>query len=186
MLRGRPVAFALWSEAKQEWSVAQHRTPASADQVETRQEAPGLSHPHARYRGAAREGHRRRAADVRLLRGRGALEGLRTQVPRIRQQACQAQAVGRRRPDREADRLSALHRRHLRSRVSSAAERNSWSPRRARRSRSCVSRRCRVRPFPASCSPMPFLRRSSRHLRSSSRPMTGTTWRSRRSPSTRS
>ena len=184
-LRGRPVAFALWSEVEAGVDRRPNRAAASADQVETRQEAPGLSHPHARYRGAAREGHRRRAADVRLLPGRGALEGLRAQVPGVRQQARQAQAVGRRRPDREAHRLSTLHRRHLRSGVSSAAARNSWSPPPARRSRSCVSRRCRARPFRASCSPMPFLCRSSRHLRSSSRPTTGITSRSRRSPSTR-
>ncbi len=91
------------------------RAPASADQVETRQEATGLSQPHAGYPGAAREGHRRRAADVRFLCGRGTFEGLRAQVPGIRQRARQTKAVGRSHPDREADRLSTLHRRHLRS-----------------------------------------------------------------------
>ncbi len=40
--------------------------------------------------------------------------------------------------------------------------------------------------FPGSCLPMPFLRRSSRHWRSSSRPTTGTTCRNRLSPLTRS
>ena len=185
VLRGRPVAFALWSDAKQEWSVAHIELPRPPIKWKPGREAPGLSHPHAGYPGAAREGHRCRAADVRLLPGRGSLEGLRTQVPRVRQQPSQAQAVARRRPDREADRLSALHRRHLRPGFRQRREGVSGRHGAPRRSRSCVSRRCRVRPFPESCSPMPFLSRSSRHLRSSSRPMTTTTWRSRRSPSTR-
>jgi hypothetical protein len=42
--------------------------------METRQEAAGLPQPHAGHRRAAREGHRRRAPDVRLLRGRRALK----------------------------------------------------------------------------------------------------------------
>ena len=64
----------------------------------------------------ATEIERRGAVDVRFFRGWGTFEGLRAQVPGIRQQARQAQAVGCRRPDREAHRLSTLHRRHLRSR----------------------------------------------------------------------
>jgi len=45
----------------------------------------------------------------------GAVEGLWTQVPCVRQRPHQAQAVERCRPEREADRIPAFHRRYLRS-----------------------------------------------------------------------
>src|ERR1700738_5225323 len=59
VLRRRPVAFALWSEAVGVHCA--HRAAASADQVETGWEALGLSHSHPGYSGAARGGHRCRA-----------------------------------------------------------------------------------------------------------------------------
>ena len=91
------------------------RDPPASDQVEARRQAHSLHHAHARDQGAARDGHRRRAADVRLLQGRGATEGLRQEVPGFRQRAAQEKAVAGRREDCEADHLSPIHRGHLRS-----------------------------------------------------------------------
>ena len=42
-LRGRPVAFALWSEERQLWTVAQLELPRPPIQVEARQEATAIS-----------------------------------------------------------------------------------------------------------------------------------------------
>ena len=78
VLRGRPVAFALWNDAEQTWSVAQIEIPRPPITWKTRSEAAALSQPHARYPGAAREGDRCRAADVLLLPGRESFECLRT------------------------------------------------------------------------------------------------------------
>jgi hypothetical protein len=50
-LRGRPVAFALWSEIKADLDHRPTGTAASAAQVETRQEATAHSFSHARHRG---------------------------------------------------------------------------------------------------------------------------------------
>ena len=163
-LRGRPVAFALWSEVKQEWTIAQAGTAASAGQVETRQEATALPLPHAWNRGAAREGHRRRAADVLLLQGWRALEGVWAQVPGVRQQPGEAQDSGP--PSSRPPSPSSIYlsRKTPSIRLSSAAARTSWSPPPARRSKSCGSRMHRARPFRANCSPTPFPCRSSRRL----------------------
>ena len=66
ILRGRPVAFALWSEAKMAWTVAQVEIPRPPVKWRPGGQPDGLHAAHAGHRGAAREGHGRRAPDVRL------------------------------------------------------------------------------------------------------------------------
>ena len=96
-LRGRPVAFALWSEAKQEVDRGARRDPAPADQVEAGRPAPQVHRAPRGHHGAPREGHRRRAPDVRVHQGRRAAEGLRPQVPGLRRRAAEEEALARRR-----------------------------------------------------------------------------------------
>ena len=114
VLRGRPVAFALWSDAKQQWSVAHIELPRppikwkpGGKPLAFRTLTPGIQARHVKGTGAERlmfafsqdgdplkvYGRKFPVFDNNLLKRK------------------QWSAVVR---DREADRLSALHRRHLR------------------------------------------------------------------------
>ena len=114
-LRGRPVAFALWSESDQAWTVARIEIPAT-DKLEAGRQAHEVHPAHPGHQGAAHQGHGRRATDVRLLEGRRAAQGVRQEVPGVRRRAAQEEALAGGCRNREAHRLPALHGRHLRSR----------------------------------------------------------------------
>ena len=49
VLRGRPVAFALWSEAQKNWTIADLEIPSSAGEMEARPRATALHRAHARH-----------------------------------------------------------------------------------------------------------------------------------------
>ena len=185
VLRGRPVAFALWSDAKQEWSVAHIELPRppikwkpGRKPLPFRTLTPGIQARHVKGTGAERlmfafsqdgnplkvYGRKFPVFDNNLLKRRQWRAVVQTAKPIVYLPFTE---------DTFDPGFVSGGKEFL---VSHGAP---------RRLRSCVSRRCRVRPFPESCSPIPFLSRSSRRLRSSSRLMTRTTWRSRRSPSTR-
>ncbi len=73
VLRGRPVAFALWSEAKLEWTIAHVEIPRPP--IKWRPGGkPMASVADAGHRGAACEGHGRGTAHVRVLARRRALK----------------------------------------------------------------------------------------------------------------
>ena len=94
-----------------------HRDPPPAGELEAGRQAPEVHPAHAGHPGAAHQGHGRRAADVRLLEGRRAAQGLRPEVPGVRRRADQEEALAGGRRNREAHRLPAVHGRHLRSRL---------------------------------------------------------------------
>ena len=93
------------------------RDPPPAGELEAGRQAPEVHAAHTGHPGAAHQGHGRRAADVRLLQGRRAAQGLRPEVPGVRRRADQEEALAGCRRNREAHRLPALHGRHLRSRL---------------------------------------------------------------------
>ena len=184
-LRGRPVAFALWSEAKQEWTVAHIELPRppikwkpGRKPLAFRTLTPGIQARHVKGTGAER-------LMFAFSAGRGALKVYGRKFPvfdnkLVKRKQWRA-VVQTAKPivylpftedtfdpgfvSGGKEFLVATARQGARGAASREGAERGLSGRAARRCHSS--------------------RRSSRHLRSSSRPTTGTTWRSRRSPSTR-
>ena len=184
-LRGRPVAFALWSEAKQEWTVAQIELPRppikwkpGRKPLAFRILTPGIEARHVKGTGAERlmfsfsadgeplkvYGRKFPVFDNNLVKRRRWAAVVQTAKPIVYLPFTE---------DTFDPGFVSGGKEFL---VATAAQgaRGAASREGAERG---LSRR--------SCSPTPFPRRSSRRSRSSSRPTTGTTCRSRRSPSTR-
>ena len=156
VLRGRPVAFALWSDAKQEWSIAHIEIPRPPIKWKPGKKplpfivrTPGITARHVKGTGAERlmfafskdgeplkvYGRKFPVFDSALLAKK------------------KWRAVVR---DREAHRLSSIQRRHARSAVCQWREGvPSWHSAN-RRSRNCVSRRLPASPFRESSSRMSY------------------------------
>jgi hypothetical protein len=154
-LRGRPVAFALWSEAKQEWTIAQLELPRppikwkpGRKPLPFRILTPGIEARHVKGTGAERlmfafsrdgeplkvYGRKFPVFDNKLVKRKQWSAVVQTAKPIVYL------------PFTEDTFDPGF--------VSGGKD--SWSTRPARRSRSCAPRKVPSRRFRASCSPMPF------------------------------
>ncbi len=183
VLRGRPVAFALWSEATQEWSIAQIELPRppikwkpGGRPLSFRTLTPGIQAQHVKGTGAERlmfafsrdgqplkvYGRKFPVFDNALVKHKQWSAVAQTAKPIVylpfTEDTFDPAFVSGGKEFLVATAGKAIQELRL-AKVPSAA-------------------------FPESCSRMSFRRRSSRRLRSSSRLMTAITWTSRHSPST--
>ncbi|MBK6673156.1 MAG: hypothetical protein IPG49_06565 [Proteobacteria bacterium] len=167
VLRGRPVAFALWSEAKMEWTIAQVEIPRPpvrwrpggrplAFTVRT----PGIQARHVKGTGAER-------LMFAFTRDGEPLKVYGRKFP-VFDSKLLKEAVARRGRHGQADRLPALHAGHARSAVRQRGGNTCFRPR-ARPSRSCAPPTSPPGPIPTCCLPTSCHRRSSPRWPSSSR-----------------